>query len=106
MHAKHYNLNSPIGAFRKGKQSKSVRNKKEFLSYNQNAINALKENLKNELNIKTYSFLRKKYLKQFMSIVPSKIINKLFKEDLLYDVVTYSFESDKFFIEKENSFKY
>ena len=41
-----------------------------------------------------------------MSIVPSKIINKLFKEDLLYDVVTYSFESDKFFIEKENSFKY
>lgn len=106
LNSTHYNLNSPIGAFRKGIQSRSVRNLNEFLSYNIDAIKKLRKNSKDKSYVKAYSFLSKKYLKQIMGILPTKLIRNLFKEAILYDVITYSFEKDKFFIEKENPFKY
>ena len=106
LHAKHFNLNCPIGAFRRGEQSRSVRNINEFLSYNIKAINTLIDNSKDEKNIKLYNLLRRKYFKQIMSIVPKKLIEKFLDQDLLYDNITYCFETDNFFIEKENPFKY
>ncbi len=104
-HAIHYNLNAPIGAFRKGGQSRSSRNIEEFLSYNLNAINSLKKQSKNKNETIAYSLLRKKYIKHIMSLLPISILKKIFSNGL-YDVVNYNFEKDRWIMEKENPFKY
>ena len=78
----------------------------EFLSYNIKAIDTLKDNSKDKKNRKTYNLLRRKYVKKIMSIVPTKLIEEFLDQDLLYDNITYYFEKDKFFLEKENPFKY
>jgi glycosyltransferase involved in cell wall biosynthesis len=105
IHSVHYNLRTPIGAFRKGNQSRSVQNIEEFLSYNKKAIAFLKNESKGLKNISLYSFLRMKYIKQIMSIIPIGIAKKIFG-DMLYNTLNYNFEEDKWLLTKENPFKY
>ena len=106
LYAKHYNLNAPIGAFRKGPQSKTIRSINDFLNGSKIAINKFKENSNEEKYINLYSFLRTKYIKQILSIVPMKLLKKILHENFFYDKIYYSFREDKFLIKKENPFKY
>lgn len=103
--AVHYNLKAPIGAFRRGSQSRSVKNIEEFLSYNKKAIAFLKDDSKGLKTLSTYSLLRVKYIKQIMGTLPIGITKKMFG-DILYNTINYNFEEDKWYLAKENPFKY
>ena len=105
LHAVHYNLKAPIGAYRNGKGSRSIKNFEEFLSFNSKAIAFLKDESKGLKNLSIYSLLRIKYIKQIMSILPIGITKKMFG-DILYNTINYNFDEDQWYLAKENPFKY
>lgn len=105
-HAIHYHAATPLGAFRSGRQSKSVSEKHTFLEPNAFFLKRLRS--KSTKHQWTFSLLYRclRLLTPILSLIP----NKLYKEIPIlrtfgYHVLEYSFTQDRWNITMRNPFK-
>jgi hypothetical protein len=100
-------VNSPIGAFRKGMQSKSINNKDSFLIPNQKHLDKMVANSSSkELALARFYKVCKRVFKQFLGIIPSRLISQMpLLNNFTYKVLNYSFEKDSWETTSINPFK-
>lgn len=106
LQTEHYHLNTVIGAFRKGMQSRSTRDIQEYTRYANRALKTMRENAPKEyLNrARGYRFL-KKYFGYFLRNIPVSALNRFPGLGAYnYKVVNYNFREDKWIMSEENPF--
>ena len=106
LQTEHYHLNSVIGAFRKGKQSRSSSDLDEFMEYTNIALkNMIEKAPINYIKLaKRYKFL-KSYFRLILRNIPMNYLKKFQKLRIYnYKVINYDFNSDKWKISEESPF--
>jgi glycosyltransferase involved in cell wall biosynthesis len=103
----HYHAATPVGAFRKGMQSKSINNKSSFLVPNEAHLQKMKDSSsKKDLFLTGFYKWCKRLVRPFMSLVPSRFFYQLpLVKRFTYKVLQYSFESDKWILTYRNPFR-
>jgi len=104
--AEHYHVSTPIGAFRKGKQSKSISDPRSFLEPNENHLRKMKEKTGIKLKLEALVYkICKKIFWPILFFVPNSIFKKipLFKK-YTYKVINYNFEKNQWLVKKINPF--
>lgn len=97
----HYHVTTPLGAFRYGKQSKSVSDKSSFLIPNQNYLQKMKERVSKKLKIEAFFYRSlKKIFFPILGLLPHKIFQKF-----SYKLIEYSFKNNTWQIKRVNPFK-
>lgn len=89
-------VNTPLGAFRKGDQSRSTRNQQEFLYWNNRALTAMRfrSSRRSVYLASIWKILQSRPLKPVFCSLPDRIYKKLFPF-FTYPLFTYSFSEDK-----------
>ena len=105
-HSELHHLQAPLGAFRKGQQSRSTRNIEEFNSYNDRAILRMREKLLNHVLLPTqvYKMLRNPFIRKILASFPNNWLLKLlpkFSEPL----IEYNFILDSWQVSRHSSFR-
>ena len=105
-HSELHHLQAPLGAFRKGQQSRSTRNIEEFNSYNDRAILRMREKLLNQVFLPTqvYKMLRNPFIRKILASFPNNWLLKLlpkFSEPL----IEYNFILDSWQVSRHSSFR-
>lgn len=95
--ADHVHVAAPIGAFRKGMQSKSIENKDSFLIPNAAYLRAMKERAGSGMHLRAWIYLVMKWLFYPLSVMlPTRIFLRLpFVRFVCYKELVYSFEADR-----------
>lgn len=106
-YAIHYHVNAPLGAFRKGEQSRSSRNFKEFLSYNNLIIGKMLKNSKTKEKFIAgfYKYFGKTKLKYLMRLLPNLFLDIGILKHLKDHNINYDFNKKKWEIQIKSSFK-
>lgn len=106
--AEHYHLSAPLGAFRRGQQSKSVSNKLSFLMPSLDYIHTMKKDIKIKLKTEAVIFKPcKKILWPFLLFIPNRLFKyiPLFRK-FAYRVIKYSFNDNSWIIFLRNPFRH
>lgn len=103
----HFHVNAPLGAFRKGRQSKSVSNFGSFSVPSRKYLKEMKTKCGLVLKFKCYFyFLSKKILWPILGLLPSRMISFLpILKMFAYKLIIYSFEQDKWIVKVINPFR-
>jgi glycosyltransferase involved in cell wall biosynthesis len=105
-HAEHFHANSPIGAFRKGQQSKSINSPDAFLLPSLESLKKMKKEAGTKLNFEALIYKICKFFSPIFSFIPNKIFSILpFLNKYSYKTINYSNNEDKWIINKINPFK-
>jgi len=105
--AEHYHLSAPIGAFRRGQQSKSVSNRASFTIPSLEYVNKMvKDTEKKRLAESIVYRVCKNFLWPILIIIPNRFFVHipLFKK-FAYKVIEYSFEDNSWNIFLRNPFR-
>ena len=107
METEHYHADVPLGAFRRGQQSKSISNEQSFLVPNNKYLDLMKTKIGFKLKIQTgLYFICKKVLWPILALLPSKTIGHWsLLSQFTYKVVSYSFKHDSWVLKKVNPFR-
>jgi len=106
LQAEHYHLNTAVGAFRKGMQSRSIRDLEEYTGYVDRALKTMMENAPKQYlsRGRNYKFL-KKCVGPLLRHFPVWILNRFpGLKQYNYKVIDYKFAEDKWAISEENPF--
>ena len=106
LQAEHYHLNTAVGAFRKGMQSRSIRDLEEYKVYVDRALKAMKENAPPEYlkRAKSYRFL-KSYFGPLLRRLPASTLSRFSGlRTYNYKLIDYNFTDDKWIISEEAPF--
>lgn len=107
MKAEHYHVDRPLGAFRKGQQSKSVSNEESFLIPSNKYLKEMRKVVsKKDFFYATLYFVCKKIFWPLLIFIPHRVINKIpILKNYSYKVLEYSFDKDKWVSKERNPFR-
>ncbi len=103
----HVHVSAPLGAFRKGMQSKSVSDQKSFTAPTEKYLKEMKQKIGFllKLDVGVY-FICKKILWPLFYILPHRVIKYLpFIKRYAYTLLEYSFKDDKWIKKTINPFR-
>ena len=104
--AEHYHSTALIGAFRKGKQSKSVRDNKSFLIPNMHYLTAMRTRSNFKTNIEIFLYKVIKLFHIFFALIPHRVFCVLpVVQRYSYSVVHYMNDQQVWKIKKMNPFR-
>ncbi|HTW96831.1 MAG TPA: glycosyltransferase [Candidatus Methylomirabilis sp.] len=104
--AEHYNVNAPLGAFRKGKTNASLQNPTKYLTPVEESLRLMKTKAGKKLNTSAASYFLLRQIKPLLKLIPDRFFIKLpWLKKFSYQVISYSFAEQCWKIKSTNPFK-
>lgn len=105
-HAEHYHAEAPIGAFRKGQQSKSVSDKQSFLMPNMKHLAAMKKRATFSKRLNAYVYCVLGFCRPVLMWIPHRIFSRIpYLNRFSYKLLSYSFQNDRWEIHMINPWR-
>jgi glycosyltransferase involved in cell wall biosynthesis len=106
LQAEHFNVRSPLGAFRKGKDNASLKNPAKYLTPVADALEKMKQLAGSKLNNDSTAYAALKKIRPIPALLPNHFFtqNRWLKK-FSYPIVEFSFAENKWLTKKVNPFK-
>jgi glycosyltransferase involved in cell wall biosynthesis len=104
--AEHYQATAPLGAFRKGQQSKSVSQPSSFLNPSMESIAKMKKEATAKIKKEAMTYRAGKIFSRLLALIPDRLFIKIpLLKKFAYKLLEYSFQEDKWLPREVNPFK-
>jgi glycosyltransferase involved in cell wall biosynthesis len=106
LQAQHYNVNAPLGAFRKGELNASLKNPEKYLIPLKESLKMMKRKAGARLNIEAAIYAILKKIKPILAFIPNRTFAGIpWLKKMDYKIVNYSFREGKWIQGEISPFK-